>query len=253
MNHALHYAAASGNLDIVNFLFENGAHMTTDSAMLSPIHKVVEQIMKFNSNLIEIFDYYTLRPSYYGHEKIVERLIEKGANYDPQATDFVTLPIFSAVTQGYDKIVNVLIKAGITGNRINRVHGVRQDTVLHYAAGINNAKSVELIINAGANVNAVNTEGETPLHNAIYEDIEKIIDLLIKHGANVNAVTKDQTAPLHTTAQFGKEKSVELSLKNGADRNILNKDGKTPLMLAETEAETKPVFKRIVNMLKANQ
>lgn len=51
--------------------------------------------------------------------------------------------------------------------------------------------------------------------------------------------------------EFGKENSVELLLKNGADRNVLNKEGKTPLMLAE--AETEPVYERIVEMLKVNQ
>lgn len=65
---------------------------------------------------------------------------------------------------------------------------------------------VELLLNAGANINAVDTENDIPLHSLIYEildeDLEdnsnqiKILELLIQYGTKVNVVNSNNKTPL---------------------------------------------------------
>lgn len=62
-----------------------------------------------------------------------------------------------------------------------------------------------LLLRLGANVNVRDVGDWTPLHIAVGEGEEKIAELLIQHGANVNAVTKEEEkyTPLSIAAKYG--------------------------------------------------
>ena len=72
-----------------------------------------------------------------------------------------------------------------------------QETPLHVAAGLRMAAAVDVLIEAGADVNAVsNVNRSTPLHDAVqtiraYRSVEglRVVRALIENGANVNAKT----------------------------------------------------------------
>ena len=73
--------------------------------------------------------------------------------------------------------------------------GERQATPLYYAAYNVDPVITKLLLDNGAEVNALDYQGETPLHTVVYHtfpNIEdngiKVINLLIKNGAEVNAV-----------------------------------------------------------------
>lgn len=69
----------------------------------------------------------------------------------------------------------------------------------------------------------------------------KIVDLLIKAGANVNAVDANSNTPLHLVErETHRDKRntfaiVELLVNAGADVNAKNEDNKTPLDLAKSD------------------
>jgi len=75
-------------------------------------------------------------------------------------------------------------------------------TPLHRAAASSNAKLVQLLIDAGADVNVQNTVGATPLHVAVTEADEtclEIVELLLYNGASLSRRTIDHKKPIDFT------------------------------------------------------
>jgi ankyrin repeat protein len=112
-------------------------------------------------------------------------------------------------------------------------------TLLHLAAFHGDYRTSELLVEAGADVNAVCESGTTPLHKATVigsEGSEKVVELLIAHGAKVNVEDQGGNTPLHESAWRGYEHIVTLLLSHGADVNARDRLGKTPLDLAVANA-----------------
>jgi len=68
--------------------------------------------------------------------------------------------------------------------------GYRERTPLHDAAYRGHKEIVELLIDAGADVNAKNNSGETPLDMGIQLKQTEIADLLRKHGGKTGEELK---------------------------------------------------------------
>jgi ankyrin repeat protein len=112
-------------------------------------------------------------------------------------------------------------------------------TPLHLAAIMGHKEIVELLIAAGADVNAKTDFGFTPLNYAVVDGRKVIVELLIAKGADVNA--KDDVygrTPLHRAAYKGYKELAELFLAKGADVNAKNAGGDTPLDLGISNDET---------------
>jgi ankyrin repeat protein len=60
----------------------------------------------------------------------------------------------------------------------------------------------------------------------------EMIALLIENGADPNALDKSGVAPLHRAVRQRCTKAVDALLRNGADVRLKNKSGSTPLHLA---------------------
>ena len=77
-------------------------------------------------------------------------------------------------------------------------------TALHYAAKKGHVDVAKVLIQNGADVNAVNTE-MTALHYALVNGHDDVAKLLIQNGADVNAVNGwRKQAPLHSAAADGR-------------------------------------------------
>jgi len=74
--------------------------------------------------------------------------------------------------------------------------------------------------------------GNTALHVAASNGHYRICVLLIDHGADVNAVTATGLTPLHCASAHGHLRLVELLLKNGANVAVWSSRYETPLSLA---------------------
>ncbi len=64
------------------------------------------------------------------------------------------------------------------------------DTALHRAAATNCVRAVQLLIKAGANVNAAGGMGYTPLHTASAAGNREIFDALLAAGADADLVNE---------------------------------------------------------------
>lgn len=82
---------------------------------------------------------------------------------------------------------------------------------------------VRLLVDAGADVNARDKDGNAPLHRIFLTDVE---EELLKLGADVNARNNEGETPIFTNVD---NDAVPLFVKYGADLTIRNNKGKTAL------------------------
>jgi len=82
------------------------------------------------------------------------------------------------------------------------------------------------------NVNALNSEGISALIAASSEGHEEIVELLLRSGADVSAKDSDETNSLMAAAVRGHHELCRILLRVGADPNAQNTDGHTALMFA---------------------
>lgn len=106
------------------------------------------------------------------------------------------------------------------------------ETPLHKAVENDKTELVEFLLAKGANSNAQDNQGETPLHKA---DNNTIIELLLYQNANSNAQDNWGNTPLHNAASLLKLDQVTLLMAKGANVNIRNNQGNTPLHVAIAE------------------
>ncbi len=74
--------------------------------------------------------------------------------------------------------------------------------------------------------------GWTPLHHACYRDHTDVIALLVDRGADPNAVAIGECVPIHMAATEGTAEAVEVLARGGADLNIPDDTGITALHYA---------------------
>jgi hypothetical protein len=111
-----------------------------------------------------------------------------------------------------------------------------KNTPLHIAAANGDQDIVELLIDAGADLNAVSSAGfqdhVVPLYEAAFNGHKDIVELLLDKGADING----QGTALHAAVNQNHKDIVELLIQRGADVNSLQTySGLTPLDLAMDE------------------
>ena len=71
------------------------------------------------------------------------------------------------------------------------------NTVLHLSAGTNDLKTAQACLANGADINAVNSNKETPLYVATVKGNLQMVELLVQKGADVNVKNADSKSVLH--------------------------------------------------------
>jgi ankyrin repeat protein len=160
-------------------------------------------------------------------------LLDAGA--DPEASDKrYDVPALYTVTglRSVPAIARLLLSAGA-----NPTDGES----LHHSAEHFHVDALELLLEAGGDLNHVGDWGNTPLyfllrwHDLAKEErVRKGVEWLLAHGANPNLPnTREQEHALHVAAWRGQEPEViQLLLDHGADVHAARGDGRTPWRLA---------------------
>jgi ankyrin repeat protein len=110
---------------------------------------------------------------------------------------------------------------------------------LLWAAKFGNNRVIELLLEAGVDPDATDSEGNTGLHHAALNCRILTVRSLLNSGASVSVRNRSGNTPLHYAAAWGDEMLLLLFLRKGADIEWTANDGKTPLqiaMLFENEA-----------------
>lgn len=103
------------------------------------------------------------------------------------------------------------------GADVDAAHGDGM-TGLHWAARYGDVALAEILVEAGANVEAVTRIGDhRPLHVAARHGHADVSSLLLEAGASVQARTTNGTLPLHFAAGSGSAPTVQTLIDHGAD------------------------------------
>src|SRR5579864_2990198 len=101
------------------------------------------------------------------------------------------------------------------------------------AAQQGDGQAVRSLIDQKADVNAAQGDGMTALHWAAFKDDLETVQVLLQAGANVKATTRNGAlTPLIMASRNGNAAMIAALLKAGSDVNTATADGMTALMAA---------------------
>lgn len=196
----LHLAVKHRHARVVEVLLKYGADITAPTGIGElPLHRAAR----------------------FGSVKVAELLLRAGAKvdqgYSSTRISREQTALYSAVVYQHEKVVQLLLENGAD---INKQQSRNQYTVLHHAAERGLTKVVDVLLSCGARVSAVTTEGMTALHLAAGSGHDEIVKVLVKAGSDIKALSNDGSMPMHTAAMSGRFSVVEKFLGYGVDINV---------------------------------
>lgn len=252
----LHFTVESPNISMTKFIIDAGAKVNAKSLEKStPLHElaiwgysdVAKLLIDAGAN-VKIKDDLDFTPLFRAVDvknfDVLKVLIDSGADVNTPNI-FCHTPICVAVFTEDIELVRVLIKAGANLN-LKRNPIVSIPFPLHHAASVRNVHILKILLSAGADVNFIDSDGQTPLtyfigglvnkkegedENLTLEGLNLLIklsdmNLTRRNGRNIFDAILGSNALLPVRELFYKqilEKIAKLmALGHNVDRDLLN-------------------------------
>jgi len=273
---ALHRAALEGHTLVVTELLDMRANVSpTDKyTQFTPLHfaayngylEVVTELLDRGGADPDVSNHNRCRPLHLaaqnGHNAVVRKLLESGVDEDPAIEDSKTTPLHLACLRSHAQVVQSLLEYGADTTR--KIKGAPRDgySPLHLAVG--NVEITRMLLEAGAQVLAVDEDGNTPMHLAVKAGTKDVSNLLERHtgyssmskfnkagltalhialeggfeeigtflvngGADVNAIDENRKPVLFWFGGCGDEKAIKFLLDHSANKNSTDQFGRSPL------------------------
>jgi len=131
----------------------------------------------------------------------------------------------SAIWENQPEIANLLIEKGADVNAVNKF----QITPLFSAIEKGHKELVEILVDHGANVNFKSDYFGYPIHRAVYMNHPDILKLLIENGARLEVKDPSGRTPLQEAGLMGRIEEAKFLVEKGAEINTIDKNGLTAL------------------------
>ncbi len=238
----LHLATEMGRKDLVELLLARQANIEARTLKgETALHiaarrnqfKVARVLLESHANP-QAQDYLGRVPLQFARDKRVAALLkEHGATGStPFATRADAETLLDAISAGHEEKVQAILQENPDYANAEQ-DWVNHWTVLHTAAAEGRATITEMLLNAGANINARNKEGETPLFWAVRKCHAHVVEVLLAQNADINAAESNNLrTPLHEAVLHGHREITGMLQAKGADLALKDKLGRTPLTIA---------------------
>jgi ankyrin repeat protein len=162
-----------------------------------------------------------------GDGKVIESMLSRGANVNESASEntYAIPPLGLAIEHGRENIVELLIKSGA---QIEAVDVDGNTALINAAKSSNRTAIVQRLLQMGANVNASNNQGVTPLMIGVKSGSEEMVTTLIKKGPDLETKAHNGETALLIAAREGFRPIVLLLLEHGAESVVGYPRGRTP-------------------------
>jgi ankyrin repeat protein len=121
-------------------------------------------------------------------------------------------PVFADATAGNVAAVEAAIKIDPTVIKAKEWDGA---TLLHIAVGQNHKDLTEVLLNDGADVNALTTDRLTPLHMAAQNGNIEIVTLLLDKKATINPIDSKGWTPMDRANKWQHPDAAEFLKQHG--------------------------------------
>src|SRR5262245_20543470 len=179
----LHTAVLRGDLEMVNALIAAGAQVDSQISKPAPMERFTDKWMVLPLGVVGYTPFQLAAK--YVEVPIMRALLRAGTNPN------VVLP---------DRTTALMAVAGVGMNRNGstdrrgRTVDVALVTVL-LGDEQSVLEAVELLVQAGVDINALNNTGDTALHGAAGLGLKRVFQYLVEHGANPEAPNKKGLSP----------------------------------------------------------
>ncbi|MBO7244253.1 MAG: ankyrin repeat domain-containing protein [Alphaproteobacteria bacterium] len=167
---------------------------------------------------------YVLKAIDEGYDRIIESLVAAKVNLTPNADATLLHKALQPVKTNY--VEKLTAKEDVIGKRPDEVI---KDGRLRIA---------ECLIEAGANVNQKDSEGNTALLLAVKNGYSALIDPLLDKKVDIEEVNNDEMSALKLAICYATAKDVDLLVLRGANVNAAGENGYTSLMRAALRNDT---------------
>jgi uncharacterized protein len=214
-------AIINSHYDVAAFLLDQGADVNiADEVGRTPLYAAVDMHTLPDSNL----PWPSELNNQLGSLDLIQTLLAHGANVNAQlkkqqpyrskvdrGADTMlgtgTTPLMRAAKAGDTEVVKVLLAKGAdpkltTKNGMTPVMAAaglgskEEDTTGRKKTEADAIASLKLCLDAGADVNAIDLQGDTALHGAAQKGYDQVVQFLVDHGAKLDIKDKKGRTPL---------------------------------------------------------
>ncbi|XP_063445615.1 transient receptor potential cation channel subfamily A member 1-like [Mytilus trossulus] len=218
--------------------------VTVSQAVKEGLTKELESLLQENPEKGTETDSHGFKPIHYASRlnqaKIIEVLLKYNADKNGKGP-YGVAPLHMAARNNCVEAVKMLIQQGASVD----VREAKQKTPLHVAARRGNIPVIKVLLDSGkCNVNAVDEDKQTALHEATAHKQEKTVQFLVQNGANIFATDINDFTPFFLSAAEDMKDTMSYYLKTAlqqggteSEENLLrheDKEGNTALHLAVT-------------------
>lgn len=245
--NALHVASVNGHGEVVKLLLAAGSDIEALDIQSQPAlslasyfssYAVIEELASFGCRMEGCLLSDGTKLSHplatmatHAYFKSAEALLRHGAKTEGPELGFCT-PLQCAMSESNLEFCQLLLSHGANPN--NAGFG---DPIMGIAAGNGDFEIVKLLIEKGADVDAVSELGWTALHKAAENDRREVQTYLLDRGADVDIQSQSGHTAISLAVSNNHPEVVKQLIDRGANVHLASTNGWSPIQLAYDSGE----------------